>query len=97
MLQSAALVQKPSVTSAPASRTGTMERGSPPPVIDSGCKVGGRGAISPDLRFVAGAGNLHILSERRCAISQLANAGMAIISFRRNSVAINSSATPMSM
>ena len=33
------LAQEASVTSAPASGTGTMERGSPPPVIDSGGKV----------------------------------------------------------
>jgi hypothetical protein len=36
----ASLAQKAPVTSAPASRTGTMERGSLPPAIDSGGKVG---------------------------------------------------------
>jgi hypothetical protein len=39
----ASLAQKASVTSAPASRTGTMERGSPAPVIASGGKVGRSG------------------------------------------------------
>jgi hypothetical protein len=45
----ASLVQKPSVTSAPASRTRTMERGSLPPAIDSGGKVGAlrRGDVAP--------------------------------------------------
>jgi hypothetical protein len=44
----AALAQKASVTSAPAGRTGTMERGSSPPVIASGHEVGITG-----MRFIA--------------------------------------------
>jgi hypothetical protein len=75
----ASLVQKTSVTSAPARRTGTMERGVAPPAIGS-CQVGGATSILAFITafLVGDAGNIARTSRRPCCCRPTENTSVTV-------------------